>query len=50
VRKEEVVEDQIVEKRLPMLEENVVVIINQMGKMGPQQEEPYHQELEREIS
>ncbi len=43
------VKDQIVEKKLPMLEDDVVVIINQMGKMGHQQEESYHQELERHI-
>jgi hypothetical protein len=49
VLEEEVVEDQIVEKRLPMLEDNVVVIMNQMGEMGHQQEDPYHQKLEREI-
>jgi hypothetical protein len=49
VLEEEVVEDQIVEKRLPMLEDNVVVIMNQMGEMGHQQEDPYHLKLESEI-
>ncbi len=43
------VKDQIVEKKLSMLEDNVVVIINQMGEMGHQQEESYHQELEKKI-
>jgi len=42
VLEEEVVKDQIVEKKLPMLEDVVVVIINQMGEMGHQQEESYH--------
>jgi hypothetical protein len=49
VLEEEVVEDQIMEKKLHMLEDDVVVIINQMGEMGHQQEEPYHQELKKEI-
>jgi hypothetical protein len=31
-----------------MLEDDVGVIINQMEKMGHQQERPYHQELEME--
>ncbi len=46
---EEAIKDQNVEEILPMLEDDVVAIINQMGKMGHQQEKPYHQELEQEI-
>jgi hypothetical protein len=34
VLEKEVIKDQNVEGRLPMLEDDVVVIINQMGKMG----------------
>jgi hypothetical protein len=49
VLKEEVVKDQIVEKKLLMLEDDAMVIINQMGEMGHQQEESYHQKLERHI-
>jgi len=49
VLEEEVVEDQIVEEKPLTLEDDVVVIINQMGKIVCQQEEPYHQQLEREI-
>jgi hypothetical protein len=43
VLQEQVVEDQIVEERPHTLEDDVVVIINQMGHMVHQQEEPYHQ-------
>jgi hypothetical protein len=49
VLEEEVVEDQIVEEKPFMLEDDVVVIINQMGEMVCQQEEPYHQQLEKEM-
>ncbi len=49
VLEKEVIKDQNVEGRLPMLEDDVVVIINQMGKMGHWQEKPYHQELKKEI-
>jgi hypothetical protein len=34
VLEKEVIKDRNVEGRLPMLEDDVVVIINQMGKMG----------------
>jgi hypothetical protein len=49
VLEEEVIKDQNVEEKLPTLKDDVVVIINQMGEMGHQQEKPYHQKLEREI-
>jgi hypothetical protein len=37
-----VVKNQIVEEKPFTLEDDVVVIINQMGKMVHQQKEPYH--------
>ncbi len=43
------IKDQNVEEKLLALEDDVVVIVNQMGEMGHQQEKPYHQELKREI-
>jgi hypothetical protein len=43
------VKNQIVEEKPLTLKDDVVVIINQMGDMVHQQEEPYHQHLEREI-
>jgi hypothetical protein len=43
VLKEEAIKDQNAKKKLLMLEDDVVVIINQMGKMGHQQENPYRQ-------
>jgi hypothetical protein len=43
VLQEEVVEGQIVEEKPHTLEEDVMVIINQMGHMVHQQEQPYHQ-------
>jgi len=49
VLEEEAIKDQNVEERFPTLKDDVVVIINEMGKMGHQREKPYHQELEREI-
>jgi hypothetical protein len=49
VLEEEVVKNQILEKTSLTLKDDVVVIINQMGNMVHQQEEPYHQHLEREI-
>ncbi len=39
---EEAIKDMNVEKRLLTLEDDVVVIINQMGEMGHQQEKLYH--------
>jgi hypothetical protein len=49
VLEEEVVKNQIVEEKPLTLKDDVVGIINQMGDMVHQQEEPYHQHLEREI-
>lgn len=49
VLEKEAIKDRNVEGRLPMFEDDVVVIINQMGKMGHQQQERYHQHLKKEI-
>ncbi len=49
VLEKEAIKDRNVEGRLPMFEDDVVVIINQMGKMRRWQEKLYHQELEKEI-
>ncbi len=39
----------MVEERLQMLEDNVVMIINQQREWAQQQKEPSHQLLEKEV-
>jgi hypothetical protein len=42
VLQKEVVKDLIMEQKPPILKDNVVVIIHQMGEMAHQQEKSYH--------